>query len=163
MSHLRIAVLVDGLHTAEVFRALAPLVRLGDAELLLVYVRSASSRAGLEMVSRRPGHGTLPPHRRDEIVHAEVAGGADALDEAAEIARRHAASVESVQLEGDAGRAVCELAARRRIDLVVVRAGGRDRPPLGPASLGPTARFVADHCAAPVLLLRPAVPDTLRK
>lgn len=152
---MRVLVLVDGLHTTELLEMLAGLVRLGDADVLLVYVRSASSRAGLEMVSRRPGHGRLPPHRRAEVMEAEEAGGAEALAEAERLMRDHAASVESVQIEGDAGRAICEVATRRDIDLVVVRAGGRDRPALGPGSLGPTARFIADHCTSPVLLLRP--------
>ena len=156
---MRILVLVDGLHTREVLETLAGLVRLGDAGVLLAYVRSASSRAGLEMVSRRPGHGRLPPHRRAQVIEAEEAGGAEALAEAERLARDHAASVEALQIEGDAGRAICELAARRDIDLVVVRAGGRDRPPMGPASLGPTARFIADHCTSPVLLLRPRPPQ----
>jgi hypothetical protein len=30
----------------------------------------------------------------------------------------------------------------------------RDQPPVGPKSLGPTARFVSDHSPCPVLLLR---------
>lgn len=152
---MRILVLVDGIHTKEVLEMLAGLVRLGDADLLLAYVRSASSRAGLEMVSRRPGHGRLPPHRRAQVIEAEEAGGAETLAEAEGMTRGHAASVESLQIEGDAGHAICELAERREIDLVVIRAGGRDRPALGPASLGPTARFIADHCTSPVLLLRP--------
>ena len=152
---MRILVLVDGLHTDELLEMLAGLVRLGDADVLLAYVRSASSRAGLEMVSRRPGHGRLPPHRRAQVIESEEAGGAEALAEAERLMRDHAASIDVLQVEGDAGRAICQLAARRDIDLVVVRAGGRDRPALGPASLGPTARFIADHCTAPVLLLRP--------
>ena len=155
---MRILVLVDGLHTKEVLETLAALVRLDDAGLLLAYVRSASSRAGLEMVSRRPGHGRLPPHRHAQVVEAEEASGAEALAEAADLVRGQAGSVEGLQVDGDAGRAICELAARRDVDLVVVRAGGRDRPALGPASLGPTARFIADHCTSPVLLLRPHAP-----
>jgi hypothetical protein len=40
------------------------------------------------------------------------------------------------------------------IDLIAIRAGGRDQPPVGPKSLGPTARFISDHGPCPVLLLR---------
>lgn len=154
---MRILVLVDGLHTKEVLEMLAALVQLRESELLLTYVRSTGPRSGLELMSRRPGRGTLPPHRRAQVAEAETERGAGALAEAQEIARRHTSTVESIEVEGEAGRAICDLAARRKIDLVVLRTAGRDRPPLGAHALGPAARYVAEHCASPVLLLRPRV------
>lgn len=88
------------------------------------------------------------------MMAAESFGAIDALTEAERLGRSHAARVETIQMTGEPGRAVCEVAARRGSDLVVVRAGGRDRPPIGQASLGPTARFIADHSPTPVLLIR---------
>lgn len=152
---MRILVLVDGLHTREVLESLATLIRMQEAQLLLAYVRPAGPRSGLELMSRRPGHGTLPPHRREQVAEAESERGAQVLAEAEEMAARHTPSVESIQLEGEAGRATCDVAMRRKADLVVLRVGGRDRPPLGARALGPTARYIAEHCASPVLLLRP--------
>lgn len=153
---MRILVLVDGLHTGEVLDQLAGLVRLAGAELLLTYVRSGGPRAGLDMIGRRPGHRPIAPHRRAEVMAAEEAVIGEALAEAQELARRHGCAAEPLRVEGEPGHAVCELASRRQVQLVVVRVGGRDRPPFGPGSLGPVARFVTDHCASPVLLLRPA-------
>jgi nucleotide-binding universal stress UspA family protein len=147
-------VLVDGLHNEETFAALSRLVGLQDAAVLLVFVRSPGPRAGLDLVRRRPGGHRLPPHREHELSQAELEAGAGALVEAERLARASAASVETMQVSGEPGRTVCELAARRNVDLVVIRAGGRDRPPLGPGSLGPTARYVTDHSPAPVLLVR---------
>ena len=151
---MRIVVLIDGLHTGELLATLSRLVRLEQADLLLAYVRRPASRTGLEMLSRRPGGHRLAPHREHELVAAEAAGSTEALAEAQALAAGQASTVEAVELLGEPGRLVCELAARRAADLVVVRAGGGDRPPMGPASTGPTARYVTDHCLCPVVLIR---------
>lgn len=151
---MRILVLVDGLHAVEMLDQLAGLLPFDGAELLLVYVRPRGPRAGLDIISRRPGRHPIPPHRRAELIAAEDAGIGETLAEADSTARRHGAATELLRVEGEPGHALCELAAHRQVDLVAVRAGGADRPPLGPGSLGPVARFVTDHCASPVLLLR---------
>jgi len=145
---VRILVLVNGLHNQELLASLSRLVRLKEAEVLLAFVSSPRARSGLELIRRRPGAHHLPPHRERELTEAEIAGAADALSEAEDLARSAGASVETMQLAGEPGRAICG------VDLVVVSAGGRDRPPLGPASLGPTARFVTDHSPVAVLLVR---------
>src|SRR5207245_9772071 len=95
-----------------------------------------------------------PPHRERELVEAELVGGASALTEAEVRARALVATVKSLHVAGEPGRAVCYVAAGELVDLIVMRAGGRDQPPVGPRSLGPTARFVTDHSPCPVLLLR---------
>lgn len=151
---MRVLVLINGLHTSETFEALNRIIKLSEADLLVAHVRSPGPRAGLEVMRHRPGGRPIPAHRERELDEAEMAGGARAIAEADQIARSFATTVETAQLTGEPGRAVCELALSRRADLVVVRAGGRDRPPIGPASLGPTARFIADHSPCPVLLLR---------
>ena len=152
---MKVLVLVDGLHSREDLDALARLVDLRSAEVLLAYVAGPGPRAGLDLVTHRPGGRPLAPHRERELREAEELAAGDAIVDAEAAARGHGASVEAIRLEGEAGRAVCELAERRHADLVVVRAGGRDRPPTGPHSLGPAARFIADHCRSAVLLLRP--------
>lgn len=154
---MRVLALIDGLHTEALIDSLASIVRIDQAELLLVYVRGPGPRAGLDLVRRRPGGHRLPPHREHELAEAELSGSASALAEAELRARPLVAAVRSMQLTGEPGHAVCELAARERVDVIVMRAGGRDQPPAGPRSLGPTARFVADHSPCPVLLLREAV------
>jgi nucleotide-binding universal stress UspA family protein len=108
----------------------------------------------LDLVRRRPGGHQLPPHRERELAEAEHEGAISALAEAEARARQVAPRVESVQLRGEPGRAVVDLAMQRRVDLIAVRAGGRDQPTEGPRSLGPLARFVADHSPCAVLLLR---------
>jgi nucleotide-binding universal stress UspA family protein len=142
---MKILVLIDGLHTREMLAALERLVELRRAHLILAYVRGTGPRASLEMLRRRPGRHSSPPHLDRRLHEAEVTVGDDALAEAEAIARATTAGVETVQVAGDPGRAVCDLARTRGVDLIVVRSGPR---------LGPAARFVADHAPGPVLLLR---------
>jgi nucleotide-binding universal stress UspA family protein len=142
---MKILVLIDGQHSKEMFATLEDLVDLRRADLILAYVRGPGPRASLEMLQRRPGRHPIPPHRDRELHEAEVTVGDDALAEAEALARATAATVETVQVAGEAGRSVCDIARARGVDLTVVRAGH----PLGPA-----ARFVADHSPGPVLLLR---------
>lgn len=150
----RVLVLVDGLHTHDLIDAVARVIALQDAAVLLLYVHPLAARAGLEMAGRRPGGHRLPPHRVREVEEAEHESGAQALAEAAGAVREVAVSVETSELHGEAGKLVCDSAASWRADVAVVRAGGRDRPPVGPASLGPAARFITDHAPCAVLVVR---------
>jgi nucleotide-binding universal stress UspA family protein len=150
----RVLVLIDGLHTRALLDAVSQLVGLDAAEVLLLHVQGTSGRAGLELASRRPGGRGLPPHRARDLEEAELQSGAEALAEGVAAIQDRAASVETMELRGEAGRLVCDTAAGWRADLIAVRAGGRDRPPVGPASLGPTARFITDHAPCAVLLIR---------
>ncbi len=151
---MRIIVLVDWQHSTALLEALAKLLRLEDAEVLLAYVSGSGPRAGLDLVRQRPGARPMPPDRERDLREAEASAGAEAIARAHAAARAYTTAIESIQLGGEAGPAICDLADRREADLVVVRVGGPDRPPLGPKSLGPAARFIADHCTRPVLLLR---------
>ncbi|HLZ94093.1 MAG TPA: universal stress protein [Candidatus Dormibacteraeota bacterium] len=150
----RVLVLIDGLHTRALVDAITRLVGLDGAHVLLLHVQGTSARSGLELASRRPGGRGLPPQRARDLEEAELRSGAEALAEAAAAFRDQAESVETMELRGEAGRLVCDTAARWRADLIAIRAGGRDRPPVGPASLGPAARFVTDHAPCAVLLIR---------
>jgi nucleotide-binding universal stress UspA family protein len=154
LSVLRIIVLVDGFDTEGLFDPLERILRLGESELLLVFVRRTGPRAGLELAPRRPGGHELPPRRERELADAEIVAGTQALADAERMASRMATRVESRQLEGDPGHVVCELAKAERADLIAMRGTGHGRPPVGPGSLGPLARFIVDHSPCPVLLLR---------
>jgi nucleotide-binding universal stress UspA family protein len=151
---MRVLVLVNGFHTDELLDSLRRMLRLDQTELLLVYVRGPDPRAGLDLVRHGPGGHRLPPHRERELLEAERFGSASALEDAELLARALVGTVRTVQLDGEPGRAVCDLAVRELVDLIVIRAGGRNQPPIGPKSLGPAARFVTDHSPCPVLLLR---------
>lgn len=151
---MRVLILVDGFHTEELMAQLTRLLRVDHAELLLIYVQGPGQRAGLDLVRRRPGGHQLPPHRERELAQAELEGSANALAEAEKLARPLFRNVESIQVRGEPGRPVCEVASRQGANLIVIRAGGRDQPLVSPGSLGPTARFVADHSPCSVLLLR---------
>jgi len=142
---MKILVLIDGQHSKEMLAAIQDLVDLRRADLTLAYVRGPGPRASLEMLRRRPGRHAIPPHRDRELHEAEVSVADDALAEAEALGRATAAGVETVQVAGEAGRAVCDLARVRGVDLIVVRAGPQ---------LGPAARYIADHAPGPVLLLR---------
>src|ERR1700681_605442 len=151
---MRVLILVDGSHTEGLIASLARLLSADKAELLLLYVQGPGPRAGLDLVRRRPGGHRLPPLRERELAEAELEGSTIALAEAEKLAPRLSSNVESIQVRGEPGRAVCDVASRRNVDLIVIRAAGRDQPRVGPGSIGPTARFVADHSPCPVLLLR---------
>jgi nucleotide-binding universal stress UspA family protein len=151
---MRVLVLVDGLHTDELLESMARLLNLRDVEMLLVHVQGPGARAGLDMLQHQPRGHRRPPPRERELGEAEAMGSAAALAEAEAAARSLAATVETAQIRGEPGPAVCELARSSGVDLIAIRAGGRDQPPVGPKSLGPTARFVSDHSPCPVLLLR---------
>lgn len=150
---MRVLLLVDGQHMEELLASLAKLVRLNVSELLLVYVRGSALRGSLDMVTHRPGHLEISPRRSQEAAQAEQQRAEAALAEAEGLAMPLAATVDSVQQEGDAGRAVCEVAAARHADLVAVRTRGREQQPGGASALGPTARYIADHAPCPVLFL----------
>ncbi len=155
MSRMKVLVLIDGIHGAEIVNGLARVVDLRDGEVLLAYVEGPDARAGLEMVRQQgPGTRPLPPDRERELREAEDSVSGAAIAEAESAVREHGAHAEPIRVTGKPGHAVCELAEQRRADLVVVRAGGPDRPPIGPGSLGKAAKFIADHSRAPVLLLR---------
>src|SRR6202140_2987134 len=141
---MRVLILVDGFHAEELITSLTRLLSVESAEFLLLYVQGPGPRAGLDLVRRRPGGHRLPPLRERELAQAELEGSMNALAEAEEFARRLSTSVESIQVRGEPGRAVCDVASRRAVDLAVIRAGGRDRARVGPGSLGPTARSVTD-------------------
>jgi len=151
---VRVLLVVDGLHTRELLSSVSRTAPLTEAELWLVYVRGPGPRVGLDMVRHRPGGHPLPPDRERGLDEAEAARGVDALAEAQALARPIAAAVRTLQLEGELGRVVCDLAQVEGIDLIAIRAGGRDQPPMGPRSLGPAARYIADHSPCPVLLIR---------
>jgi nucleotide-binding universal stress UspA family protein len=151
---MRVLVLVDGFETEGLLGSLARLLRLGDAELVLLYVRHPGARAGLELGPQRPGGHHLPPHRERELAEAERTGSSEALAEAEQLAGPLAAAVRSIRADGEPGQVVCDLARKEVADVVALRGTGRGRPPVGPGSLGPTARFVVDHSPCPVLLLR---------
>ena len=154
MGAVKALVLIDGLHSEEILDALGRLIDMSTAELLLAYVAGPAPLAGLDMIRHRPGSQPIPAHRERELHEAEESAGNAALEDAQAAARSRGAFVDTIRVEGRAGHAICERALQPHADLVVVRAGGWDRPPIGPGSLGKEARFIADHCRAPVLLLR---------
>ena len=154
LTTMRIGLLVDGLHDRDTLDRVSRLIVLGASEVVLVYVHGAGPRGGLDLVRHRPGGHGLTPHREHEIEEAERSRGAGALADAARHAASLGAAVTTVELTGEPGREVCTLAVREGLDVVVVRAGGRDAPPVGPRSVGPAARFITDHSPCPVLVIR---------
>jgi nucleotide-binding universal stress UspA family protein len=146
MAERRILVLVDGIDSRELLGAVDEALRPGDAEVVLVYVVGHGPRAGLDMVRRRPGGLTMPPHLERSVSAAERQRGDEALDEAARLARPLAAIVRTVIVEGEPGHAVVELAARERATAVALRRG--------PHGLGPIGRFIADHSACTLVVVR---------
>ncbi|MHB8613474.1 MAG: universal stress protein [Candidatus Dormibacteraceae bacterium] len=151
---MKVLLLVDGFHTGELLNTLARMLRLAEAHLLLMYVEGPDPRSGLELVRHRPGGDRLPAHRARELGEAELERSANVLSEAEDLARPMVSAVETRQVRGEPGRAVCDIAALERADLIAISAGRRSQPLGGHGSLGPLARFVVDHSPCPVVLLR---------
>ena len=140
----------------ELLQRLAPLVAAGS-ELLLVHVIDAGPRHRWEEVASpfRPG----PKGRADRRMQME-----DAEQESAETILAEAqASAQQLGLQslvriahGTPERVLLDIAKETGAALVAICARELldGRPPLGPASVGHTARFVLDHAPCPVLLLR---------
>lgn len=151
---MRVLVLIDGLHGRELLESVTRLVAMDGAEVLLAYVRGPHPHSGLDLLGRRAGGRHVPPHREREVRKAEDDAMRDAIAEAERSVQTVATSVEAIELSGEPGPSVCELAARRDVDVIAIRSGGRDAPRIGRESIGPTARFVAEHSRVPVLLVR---------
>ena len=137
---------------AELVRRVSRVARRGD-ELVLVHVLDTGPRHDLNHLE-----GTLRPHHAQEreLDSAEQEAGGAALKEAAEEAGAAGFAVIARLEKGRPEQVITALAHELAVDLVGVMA--RDAPhahPVqGPPSIGRTARFIIDHAAADVLVLR---------
>lgn len=124
-------------------------------EIYLLHVIDTGPRRGLEELLNRPG-----PHPRPEkdvrIDAAEEAAGKTALEEARLEAEKLGFEVHIDLQRGQPEQLVIQLAHDWRCQLIAIRSseGTQGRPHIGPASVGHVARFVLDHAACDVLLLR---------
>jgi nucleotide-binding universal stress UspA family protein len=129
-------------------------------ELLLVYVVDEERQ---QNVLRLPGGlgRRREPHemRREGLAQAEDQAGGRSLERGVEAALACGISPEHVDrrlVRGRPAHAIVALAGDEGCDLIVVRARdeGLVRVPVGPASVGHTARFILDHAPCDVLLVR---------
>ena len=126
------------------------------SDLVLLHVIDAGPHHELERLRSplrpRPPHG---PARDRAIGAAEEEAGRQALDEAAREAEQHGLRPVMRLTEGRPAEMITAVARGENVDLIAIRARERDgHPPRGPGSVGHTARYVLDHAACDVLLLR---------
>jgi nucleotide-binding universal stress UspA family protein len=139
----------------ELLAELDRLLPLAGREVVLVHVIDNGARGDMHLARGRLVQRPMPLHRLQSIGEAERQAAEVTLQEAAAAATARGARAETVVAEGEPGRVISELAARRGCRLVAVSAREdrrAERP--GPRSVGHTARFVTDHSPCPVLLLR---------
>jgi nucleotide-binding universal stress UspA family protein len=96
--------------------------------------------------------GALGPDPGNRLAAMAADAARDLLDAAAD---RLGRPCERLEVQGRPERAV--VAASASADLLVLARDG-DQARLGPKSLGKATRFVVDHAACPVLLVRPGSP-----
>jgi nucleotide-binding universal stress UspA family protein len=154
--HMRLLCAVGQRDGALVVRE--ALAHVGDAiELTLLHVVDDRPRRDVEAF-RGPLR-RISAERQREIDAAEESAGRAALAEAEAAARDAGAQVTSITTRLERGKpeqVIVALAHALRANLVALRPRERPDgfPPIGPPSVGHTARFVVDHAPCPVLLLR---------
>ena len=146
---LTFALCVDGVDDEALISAALPW--LSNAERIEVWCGYGDEAAReLEHIRERHGrpHPPHPPHH-DDVPDREQA---DAIAQAAvELLRRRGISATVRTLSGrDAGHAVAAATARE----IVVLLGSGHRGGVGPKSIGHVARFIIDHAAGPVIVLK---------
>lgn len=143
---------------AALVRHVAPVTAAVGAELLLVQVIDTGPRRELEHLPgpllRRGPHGGL--ERTQAMDAAETAAGERTLAEALAAAQAGGIAARTQLDRGRPEQVIIALARETGADLIVVgaRESPEHHPPLGPGSVGHTARFVLDHAPCDVLLVR---------
>jgi len=136
-------------------RALALLPR-PELRLTLLYV--ADTRPPHEAgYARRALHWAGLGPDPAEVERVERAIAAEVFAEAAAVTAGAGLGADRIAthlVTGRPEREIVRLGAEQAADVIVIGAHHRGGPLTGPASVGPVARYVLDHAAGPVLLLR---------
>ena len=141
---------------ALVMREALALVR-DSVEVIALHVIDERPRRDVESLRGPLRH--ISPERQRELSQVEEEAGSAALAEAEAAARDAGAQVTSLVTRLERGRPEQVIVAQARelgADLIALRPREHPEsfPPIGPPSIGHTARFVVDHAPCPVLLLR---------
>ena len=157
MSPLRVILCVDGGAGAPDALLEATLPLLTEAAVWVpTHVVDARGRRDLGFLRGGiPGSGPLS-HSQQDVINAATAEHTRATLEMADASlRSRGLAHEPPQIRvGEPGREICAVAAAVGAGLIVLFASRRARAASGPGSVGHTARFVLDHAACPVLLVR---------
>lgn len=150
---MRVLCCLDGTNTEQIRIAVSTMLRPNDLTIAVVFVIDAGPHEAMERQRERffrPP--TLKPQHIEQMQQAENAAAQDILDEGT----RYLSGAISFKREGNPEREIVNLAAEWAADLVIIcpHAAHSNRPPIGPKSVGHTARFVVDHAPCPVLLVR---------
>ncbi len=150
---MRVLCCLDGSNIEQLSKAVSSMLRADALTIGLIHVIDSEPHGELERQRERfLPHPPLPPHRRDQILQAEVETAQEILQEGS----RYFPNAELLRREGRPEREIVQSAAEWGADLIVIcsRSLRSPGPPLGPKSIGHVARFVLDHAPCPVLLVR---------
>ncbi len=150
---MRVLCCLDGTNIEQIRTTVSTMLRVDNLTIGLVYVIDQGPREDIERQRERFFRSpTLQPRHKEQIQQAENATAQDILDEGT----RYLSGATPFKREGRPEREIVNLAAAWAADLVIIcpRSAHSDGPPLGPKSVGHTARFVVDHAPCPVLLVR---------
>jgi nucleotide-binding universal stress UspA family protein len=141
---------------ALVMREALALVR-DSVEVIALHVIDEQPRRDAESPRGPLRH--ISPERQRELGQVEEEAGSATLAEAVAAARDAGAQVTSLVTRLERGRPEQVIVAQARelgADLIALRPREHPEsiPPIGPPSIGHTARYVVDHAPCPVLLLR---------
>jgi Universal stress protein UspA and related nucleotide-binding proteins len=155
---MRVLCCLDGSNAAHISKATAMLSTSQPLTLGLLYVIDIRPRKDIEHTRERflrtPA---LPSSREKEMQQVDQTSAQDILNEGL----AHLTAAEPLLRQGRPEREIVNAAAEWGADLVVIcsRAEYDHRVPIGPKSVGHTARFVLDHAPCPVFLVRPTARD----
>jgi nucleotide-binding universal stress UspA family protein len=157
---MRILGCLDGTNTAQIQQAIAELINTSERVIGLIYVIDSGPRDEIgrkrEQLLRPPG---ISSRHAGKMQAAEIATAQDILHEGSVVFP----DAELLQQEGRPEREIVNVAASWQANIIVISAHSRYHagPPIGPRSVGHTARFVLDHAPCSVLLVRPPVQNLI--
>jgi len=155
MSPLRVILCVDGAPPEALLEVAVPLLA-ESAVWVPTHVVDARGRRDLGSLRRSvTGAGPLSHGQQQAIEVASAEHTREVLGAAEASLLRLGLAQEPPQIRtGEPGREICRVVAEVGAALVVLFSSRHTRAPAGPGSVGHTARFVLDHAACPVLLVR---------
>jgi len=151
---MRVLCCLDGTNIEALSKAITTMLRPDTLAIGLLYVIDSGPHGEIERQRERfLRQVELAPGRHGQLREAEEASAQDILEEGS----RYFAGAERLQRRGRPEREIVNCAVEWNADLILLcpRTTYGSKPTIGPKSVGRVARFVLDHAACPVLLVRP--------
>ncbi len=154
---MRILCCLDGTNVEKIGQSVERLLQRETRTIGILYVTDSEPELQMELNRNRflrsPRHA---PPGQTRMREAEERNVQEILNEGSQ----HLIGAEQQKRTGRPEREIVQFAEEWQADLLLICAHSqrRDRPGIGPKSVGHVARFVLDHAPCPVLLIRSSQP-----